>query len=825
MSDVWANIILLGALGFFTIVILAAGIEEFAKGIEKYLFINISNILFDLQKNKQKSIKTSTIFAIFFKVLFHRLSLFVLVVSTSLWLLSDNWHYLMIFAVYIVFGFLINYSIKYSGSHTDNHFQNTESLYFEIIALFCLLLSSVLIPSDNVFEKYWNKIVPDFSVDTAYEPNTNNATINRSNELLTVPNMDIYSIDQFKKINFYRYINNASICTDNCNLKIVKEGKNNKDIVLNSNNTNTIIHKIFTDQPLTKNFNEEKLYKALNEATHDKQYYYLKTNTGRSNTFWIENRITYKEYWALFIATLLIVLVLIGSVVKILLIFNARRVENNAVFYANKIFNVLRYADSYHAYDCGSELALFKIKENLEVNSEKIPDLSVKGKSDLINKIINYLEVGCKQIKSIFEDISGKPTDVKDDEIIYLLKTRIAKNSNIFKDSNIFEDPTDVKDDEIIRELESLLNKVENGISFDIAYCAFVLYTIQDAFLPKYEGFSDDYVEQNLLPYSKTHRQITDIDFRDCHENAESINNGLHAGSLVDVDPHARLIKFSVDAVIYATILYTLIVLFTHQWLPTEAAVVSSIAAAIMYLNRDWLSNLIAGYVIWRDKLISLGEWIKIPEDGINGHVVDITQSNFKIANYNGTEVSMPIHEIINKPFQSFKQAKEQGHRIKRSFLIDIRSVRLTAVDDIGKKDNYCEKNLGTKKFQDLISKVKESVGGNQKEYSKKEYSNLKLFRKYMTEYLLDVDYINNNELLMVRELDLTEYGIPLEIYAFIEPMLAIYTNGENKNKCIRHYDRVVFEAIQSEIVEHVIWASRQFDLRIFQTESDRRDA
>jgi miniconductance mechanosensitive channel len=168
----------------------------------------------------------------------------------------------------------------------------------------------------------------------------------------------------------------------------------------------------------------------------------------------------------------------------------------------------------------------------------------------------------------------------------------------------------------------------------------------------------------------------------------------------------------------------------------------------------------------------------------------------------------MPIHEFINRPFHSYKKAEYQGHRIKRSLLIDIRSVKKLEISNIS----------------DAKVKVKVYEAYGLKDQCKGEYENLSIFRKYITEYLLDLPYINNNALLMVRELDLTEYGVPLEIYAFIEPMLAVYQKKENRSNCIKHYDRAVYEAIQSEIMEHVICTAPAFGLRIFQSESDRRD-
>jgi miniconductance mechanosensitive channel len=329
------------------------------------------------------------------------------------------------------------------------------------------------------------------------------------------------------------------------------------------------------------------------------------------------------------------------------------------------------------------------------------------------------------------------------------------------------------------------------------------LKAIEDEFLPRYDNLSEAYINKNLLPYSKKHRQMIDIDFRDCNESAEHVDKGMHVGDMLDIDPHSRLFIFIYDFIFSVIVIYFVIVLFTHQWLPTEAAVVSSVAGVIMYMNRDWMNNLIAGYIIWRDKLISLGEWIQIPEDNINGFVVEITQSNFKIANFGGTEVSLPISDAISKPFHSYKKTKKSGHRIKRRMMINIRSIKEIKIEDITDDDI---KDKVTKACNKPVSAL---------------CSNLELFRKYITEYLIDQPYINNNNFLMVRELDATEMGVPIEVYAFVEPMLSVYSNNENHGACIRHYDRVVYEAVQSEIFEHLIHAARAFKLEQFQTESD----
>lgn len=81
--------------------------------------------------------------------------------------------------------------------------------------------------------------------------------------------------------------------------------------------------------------------------------------------------------------------------------------------------------------------------------------------------------------------------------------------------------------------------------------------------------------------------------------------------------------------------------------------------------------------------------------------------------------------------------------------------------------------------------------------------TNIGIFRAYLSEYLNNSPYINQDMTHMVRQLAPTEYGIPIQIYAF------------SSNK-----EWVSYENIQSDIFDHVFAVVGMFDLKIYQKPS-----
>ena len=87
--------------------------------------------------------------------------------------------------------------------------------------------------------------------------------------------------------------------------------------------------------------------------------------------------------------------------------------------------------------------------------------------------------------------------------------------------------------------------------------------------------------------------------------------------------------------------------------------------------------------------------------------------------------------------------------------------------------------------------------------------TNIGTFRAYVVAYLQSHEMINQNMTFLVRQLPLTEHGLPIEIYVFC-----------------KDDDWKKFEEVQSDIFDHILAFVPAFDLKVFQvpTGSDLKE-
>ena len=81
-----------------------------------------------------------------------------------------------------------------------------------------------------------------------------------------------------------------------------------------------------------------------------------------------------------------------------------------------------------------------------------------------------------------------------------------------------------------------------------------------------------------------------------------------------------------------------------------------------------------------------------------------------------------------------------------------------------------------------------------------RQLTNIGVFREYALNYLKQSKHIDQEGTLMVRQLENTPHGMPLEIYCF--------TNDSEWAK---------YEMILADIFDHLLVASKEFDLEIMQ--------
>lgn len=227
--------------------------------------------------------------------------------------------------------------------------------------------------------------------------------------------------------------------------------------------------------------------------------------------------------------------------------------------------------------------------------------------------------------------------------------------------------------------------------------------------------------------------------------------------------------------------------------------------AVILLIFRDTILGLVASIQISANDMVRLGDWVSMDKYGADGDVIEINLTTVKIRNWDKTITTVPTYAFIADSFKNWRGMQSMGvRRIKRSINIDISSVKF--VDDKLRDQllKYSRVNDFVQQRQTEIDEYNTRSGVDTSVLiNGRRMTNLGVFRRYALQYLMDNPKIDQKETVMVRQLQPTETGIPLEIYAFSSDIA--WVNYEN---------------IQSDIFDHLLAATSLFDLRIFQNPS-----
>ena len=204
--------------------------------------------------------------------------------------------------------------------------------------------------------------------------------------------------------------------------------------------------------------------------------------------------------------------------------------------------------------------------------------------------------------------------------------------------------------------------------------------------------------------------------------------------------------------------------------------------AILMLVFQDTIKGLVAGVQLTANDMLRPGDWITMPKYGADGDVIEVTLTTVKVRNWDKTITTVPPYALVNDSFQNWRGMFEMGgRRVKRSINIDMHTVRFCTAEELA----YFKQQPWMEGFEE----------------TGKEEVNLYIFRHYLDYYLRHHPKVNQDLIMLVRQLQPTAQGLPIELYFFSANTMW-----------------VKYEGLQAEVFDHVLAVVHQFGLKVFQS-------
>ena len=228
-----------------------------------------------------------------------------------------------------------------------------------------------------------------------------------------------------------------------------------------------------------------------------------------------------------------------------------------------------------------------------------------------------------------------------------------------------------------------------------------------------------------------------------------------------------------------------------------------AMTAVLLLIFKDTILSLVASIQISSNDLFKVGDWVEAPQFGADGDVIDIALHAVKIQNWDKTISIIPTNKLIDSTFRNWRGMSESGgRRIKRSLFIDMNSIHLcdeTKLQMFSRFEllrEYIERKQKEVAEHNITHNIdtSEIING-------RRLTNIGSFRAYIEAYLRNNSQIHPDMTFLVRQLEPTAKGLPIQIYVF--------TNDT---------DWVRYEGIQADIFDHLLAVIPEFGLKIFQS-------
>ena len=255
--------------------------------------------------------------------------------------------------------------------------------------------------------------------------------------------------------------------------------------------------------------------------------------------------------------------------------------------------------------------------------------------------------------------------------------------------------------------------------------------------------------------------------------------------------------------VVYVIILITILFLRTKGF--TWLAGLGAFSAVLLLVFKDPILGFAGGIQLATNDMLRIGDWIEMPKYNADGTVIDITITTVKVQNWDKTITTIPTYYLVSDSYKNWRGMQESGaRRIRRHILIDLSSIKFCTSEMLARFSKFEYVSEYIKQTENELSQYNQEkkvdpgvmINGHRQ-------TNIGIFRAYLTAYLKSNPNLHQDLPLMVRQLQPTETGLPMEIYAFS-----------------KEQEWELFEKIQADIFDHVLAGIKFFDLQLFQNPS-----
>jgi miniconductance mechanosensitive channel len=231
-------------------------------------------------------------------------------------------------------------------------------------------------------------------------------------------------------------------------------------------------------------------------------------------------------------------------------------------------------------------------------------------------------------------------------------------------------------------------------------------------------------------------------------------------------------------------------------------SIMGGFTVVLMLVFKDTILGFVASIQLSGQDMVRIGDWIEMPKYGADGDVIDVSINTVKVRNWDKTITTIPTYGLVSDAFKNWRGMSESGgRRIKRALNIDMSSTKFCT-------DEMLERFRKFDLIKDYVAEKQEEIKVYNKEHDTdisqlingRRQTNIGVFRAYIISYLRNHPKIHQDMTFLVRHLEPTPNGLPVQIYVF------------SNDQAWANY-----EAIQSDIFDHLIAAIPEFELRVFQ--------